>query len=247
MNLWVFSGGAARPPAEMAIEKIFSRGSLDGIDQSGNPAFTTSWCALNPALSAPIFILYAGPNISLQMSDRAANKPGLIEQIRTSKHPDLFIVLGFGVILGILLLFIMVVSPRPMAVVMESRSMDPNINMGDIIFVAQSDFLGSIQTWDDSQVSGYIKYNGYGDVIIYRPNGADSVNPIMHRALMWVDANQTVMLPLQNGKTVEYTAAHAGYITMGDNNPAPDQLSVYRKAGGRIEPVREEWVVGKAL
>jgi signal peptidase len=39
---------------------------------------------------------------------------------------------------------------------------------------------------------------------------------------------------------------HAGYITKGDNNIASDQGSTI--AGlGTLEPVKEEWVIGKAL
>ncbi|WP_265580362.1 signal peptidase I [Methanofollis aquaemaris] len=175
----------------------------------------------------------------------------MIEQIRTSKHPAVAIARDIAwavaVVAGIALVLFLVSGTWPAVVAIESGSMIPNMNIGDLVFVSASDRFGAFQTWEDGQVSGYMKYNDYGDVVIYRPNGADSVNPIIHRAIMWVEANQTVMLPLQNGYTAEYTAPHAGYITMGDNNPAPDQLSVYREVGGQIEPVKKEWVVGKAL
>jgi signal peptidase len=42
-------------------------------------------------------------------------------------------------------------------------------------------------------------------------------------------------------------AAHGGYITKGDNNAASDQGSLSFAGVGTIEPVAEEWVVGKAL
>ncbi|MBP2146716.1 signal peptidase [Methanofollis sp. W23] len=185
------------------------------------------------------------------MSDRAAKKPGVIEQIRTSKHPAVSIARDIAwavaVVAGIALVLFLVSGTWPAVVAIESGSMIPNMNVGDLVFVSAPERYGDFQTWEDGQASGYVKYNDYGDVVIYRPNGADSVNPIIHRALMWVEANQTVMLPLETGHTAEYTAPHAGYITMGDNNPAPDQLSVYREVGGQIEPVKKEWVVGKAL
>lgn len=185
------------------------------------------------------------------MSDRAARKPGVIEQIRTSKHPAVSIARDIAwavaVVAGIALVLFLVSGTWPAVVAIESGSMIPNMNVGDLVFVSASDRFGDFQTWEDGQASGYMKYNDYGDVVIYRPNGVDSVNPIIHRAIMWVEANQTVMLPLENGYAAEYTAPHAGYITMGDNNPAPDQLSVYREVGGQIEPVKKEWVVGKAL
>ena len=41
-------------------------------------------------------------------------------------------------------------------------------------------------------------------------------------------------------------SVHAGYITKGDNNIASDQGSTI--AGlGTLEPVKDEWVIGKAL
>ena len=44
-------------------------------------------------------------------------------------------------------------------------------------------------------------------------------------------------------------AAHAGVITKGDNpvtNVLPDQAGYFERYG-RVEPVKDEWIVGKAL
>lgn len=186
------------------------------------------------------------------MSDRTSPepKPGLIEQIRTSSNP----VVSFGrdvawavAVVGVIALVLFLVSGTwPAVVAIESESMVPNMNIGDLVFVAAPDRFGPLQTFQEGEVSGYEKYNRPGDVIIYRPNGDGSVHPIIHRAMMWVEGNETVQIPL-NGRTVWYTAPHEGYVTWGDNNPAPDQLSVYREVGGQIEPVKKEWVIGKAL
>ena len=43
-----------------------------------------------------------------------------------------------------------------------------------------------------------------------------------------------------------YTPPHEGYITWGDNNPRPDQGLNYPGIG-IIEPVKDEWMIGKAL
>ena len=45
---------------------------------------------------------------------------------------------------------------------------------------------------------------------------------------------------------MNYTVLHDGYITWGDNNPAPDQFVSYQGIG-TPEPVKDEWIVGKAL
>jgi signal peptidase len=72
-----------------------------------------------------------------------------------------------------------------------------------------------------------------------------SVHPIIHRAIQYVTTDPVTEI---KGVTfrVNYTPPHSGYITWGDNNPYPDQFSSIQGIG-RIEPVKEEWVVGKAL
>ncbi|TAJ45523.1 S24/S26 family peptidase [Methanofollis fontis] len=174
----------------------------------------------------------------------------LIDSFRESDHPMVSIardVLWAVAVVAVIALVLFLVSGTwPAVVAIESESMVPNMNVGDLVFVVAPDRFGPLQTWEDGQASGYLKYNDYGDVVIYRPNGADSVHPIIHRALMWVEANETVPMSFENGFSTTYTAPHEGYITKGDNNPVPDQVVSYPGLG-QIEPVREEWVVGKAL
>lgn len=126
----------------------------------------------------------------------------------------------------------------PAVVAIESESMVPNMNVGDLVFVVAPDRYGELHTWNESISTGYGKFNEYpdisgnrvlGDVIIYRPNGADSVHPIIHRAIVWYDEG-----------------TYAGYITKGDNNQNIDQIGGISGIG-QIIPVKKEWVVGKAL
>lgn len=126
----------------------------------------------------------------------------------------------------------------PAVVAVESESMVPNMNIGDLVFVVAPDRYGELMTWNESFDSGYGRFNEYpdiygnsvyGDVIIYRPNGVDSVHPIIHRAVAWYD-----------------DGTYAGYITKGDNNDHPDQMGGISGVG-QILPVKKEWVVGKAL
>ncbi|TAJ45864.1 S24/S26 family peptidase [Methanofollis fontis] len=189
------------------------------------------------------------------MSDKPSPppEPGLIDSFRESGHPLVSIardVLWAVAVVAVIALVLFLVSGTwPAVVAIESESMVPNMNVGDLVFVAAPDRFGPLQTREDGQASGYLKYNDYGDVVIYRPNGVDAVHPIIHRAMMWVWEGETVRNP--DGLTPGYTAPHEGYITWGDNritNPYPDQFSIAGIPGlGRIEPVREKWVVGKAL
>lgn len=249
-----------------------------------------------------------------------------IRKFRTSENPYVSLVRELlwviGVVGGIAILLLLLSGTWPAVVTIESGSMTPHMNIGDLVFVVQKDRFGEIQTWDEARSTGYMKYGDYGDVIIYQPNGAKNpvlsipflstgVHPIIHRAMTKIGANETVptyinpyrgqvtpkdYLPLTvtdttiDGYTVLTTggaipanitlspqdllirapegnyvfpaayltgsdgylwdagtvSAHGGYITKGDNNTASDQSSSY-KGLGQIEPVKDEWVVGKVL
>ena len=64
----------------------------------------------------------------------------------------------------------------------ESGSMAPNMQIGDLIFV-QSPHRTHIITYEEGMQLNYKSFNNYGDVIIYRPDGFSSVTPIIHRAM----------------------------------------------------------------
>ena len=79
------------------------------------------------------------------------------------------------------------------------------MNVGDLVVVVQKDRFGDLQIWDDGVNSGYKKFGDYGDVIIYRPNGATDMwasigllplskaqHPIIHRAMTWTEAGQSI-------------------------------------------------------
>ncbi|WAI02520.1 S24/S26 family peptidase [Methanogenium organophilum] len=143
-----------------------------------------------------------------------------------------------GVVGGVALLLFLVSGTWPAVVAVESGSMVPNMNVGDLVFVAAADRYGPLTSWAEGQEAGYAKFatypdlqgnQVYGDVIIYKPNGDTSVNPIIHRAVVWYDNTTT-----------------PGYITKGDNNPTVDQDAYYQDIG-YIQPVKKEWIVGKAL
>ncbi len=126
-------------------------------------------------------------------------------------------------------------------VAVESGSMIPHIEVGDIIFVQSIDRTQVI-TYEDGKNINYTSFGEYGDVILYKPNGIEGVTPIIHRAMYYVEQGQ----PMWTGGP---PAPHAGYITKGDNirtNPAYDQMALLDPEGRVMQPVEKEWVIGVA-
>jgi signal peptidase I len=157
---------------------------------------------------------------------------------------DLIWVVG---VVGLIALGLFLVSGTwPAVVTIESGSMVPNMNVGDLVLVVSADRFGNLTTSAEGARTGYGKFNThpssagepvYGDVIVYRPNGNTQYHPIIHRALEHVNESEAA---------ARFGADHAGYITKGDNNTIRDQDGGY--AGlGRLQPVKPEWIVGKAL
>ncbi|MDG6256533.1 MAG: S26 family signal peptidase [Methanomicrobiaceae archaeon] len=168
--------------------------------------------------------------------------PSVLSGLLKSDHPaasfarDLLWVIG--VVGAIALVLFLVSGTWPAVVAVESESMVPNMKVGDLVFVVEENRFGDLLTHEEGMRTGSGRFNAYpardgnpvyGDVIIYRPNGVDSVHPIIHRAMALTDRS-----------------GEGGYITRGDNNPVVDQNTILPGVGV-IEPVREEWIVGKAL
>ncbi|MGB9175667.1 MAG: S26 family signal peptidase [Methanoregula sp.] len=134
----------------------------------------------------------------------------LVDQFRTSDHWAVSLIRDLlwvvGVVGCIALLLFLICGTWPAVVTIESGSMIPNMNVGDLVVVVQKDRFGELQTWDDGNISGYKKFGDYGDVIIYRPNGITDTwasigllplskqHPIIHRAMTWTDAGEPVPL-----------------------------------------------------
>jgi signal peptidase len=192
----------------------------------------------------------------------------------------------------------------PAVVTIESESMVPHMNVGDLVFVVQADRFGPLQSWTEGKETGYTKFGDYGDIIIYKPNGGTKAqipiisslpfigdpvsqmlgaHPIIHRAMVYEGPGSTLVayvnpsggkhtptsyIPITKDNftaqgsiipspdpdigfivPLNSTDSHGGYITKGDNNWRSDQgsgLSHYTSLGA-IEPVKPEWIVGKAL
>jgi signal peptidase len=170
-----------------------------------------------------------------------------VRAFRESDHPAVSLARDVlwvvAVVGGIALALYLFAGTWPAVVTIESESMVPNMNVGDLVLVVDEDRFGPLTTWDEGQRTGHTSFGNYGDVIIYRPNGVDSVHPIIHRAMTYVDTEA-----VKNSELGAYYAdPHGGYITKGDNNPYIDQVNLRIEGVGVVEPVKKEWIVGKAL
>lgn len=142
----------------------------------------------------------------------------------------------------------------PPLVAVESGSMEPNMQVNDLVFVMEENrFPGAgahssgVVTARAGAESAYRQFGGYGDVIVYQPDGRDQATPIIHRAMFWVEAgenwceqaNPDHLGGVEPGAD-RCIADHSGFITKGDNNARYDQIQ------GLSDPVKPEWVVGTA-
>lgn len=132
------------------------------------------------------------------------------------------------------------------------------IDAGDMVLLVKVQGFDDIITQKEAENNGgYDSYGNYGDVIIYRKEGRNDVDQIIHRAMCWIDYNEddtyTVeSYDLYNVSSITipelelrgYKPSHSGYITKGDN-----PVTNYRsdQAGGICsEPIKLSWVTGKA-
>ena len=130
----------------------------------------------------------------------------------------------------------------------DSDSMSPNINTGDLVVVEDLS-RSRIITWDEAERKGYKSLNLPGDVIVYLPYGKEimnrtdeaksilglpypayKANPIIHRALYYVNQGQ----PMWEGGP---PAPFSGYITKGDHNDRIDQM-----VGAIIGPANASYI-----
>jgi len=157
-------------------------------------------------------------------------------------------------LVGLLLFGVSGVWPPMVAV--ESGSMDPNMQKGDLIFVTEPGRFAPDAAREDTGVVthqvgeevGYKTFNDYGTVIVYDSTG-NVGPPIIHRARFWVEdgenwydeANKAWVQGADNCEEMDHCPApHAGFITKGDNNAYYDQTN------NISPPVKADWVVGTA-
>ncbi|MFB6217921.1 MAG: S26 family signal peptidase [Halobacteriaceae archaeon] len=159
-------------------------------------------------------------------------------------------------LVGVLLFAVSGVWPPMVAV--ESPSMEPHMQPGDLVFLMEEDRLVPAAAQPGTGVVpraaaepvDYRRFGGYGDVIVYvtPQRQRRGQPPIIHRAQFWVEEGEN----WHKQADPEYVAAgscdaarfcpapHAGFITRGDAN------AYYDQSQGLSPPVRPEWVRGTA-
>jgi len=145
-------------------------------------------------------------------------------------------------------------------VAVESGSMQPHMDVGEFVFVMEDGrFPGpesqgdtGIVTANTGQEAGYRTFGGYGDVIVYQPDGNETKTPIIHRAMFWVENGENWYeragsTAIGNADSCEglanCPAPHAGFITKGDNSVTNSR---YDQLMGISSPVKPAWIVGTA-
>ncbi|MGB9964354.1 S26 family signal peptidase [Halobacterium hubeiense] len=147
----------------------------------------------------------------------------------------------------------------PPLVAVESGSMQPNMERGDLVFVMEEQrFAPEYATGDTGVVThetavrqGYSQFGGPGDVVVYKPYGNARQTPVIHRVRFWVDDGENWYSKADpdyvDADSCEALrncpAPHAGFITKGDNELTNDY---YDQARGISSPVKPAWVKGTA-
>nr|WP_224450189.1 S26 family signal peptidase [Haloprofundus salilacus] len=159
---------------------------------------------------------------------------------------------GIVVAVGVLLFAIAGVWPPMVAV--ESGSMEPHMQKGDLILITEPGRFApdagddsGVVTYAEGEDADYRSLGSYGSVVVYdNPNAAGP--PIIHRAMFrveagenWYDRANPDYITAENCEELEFCPApYDAYITKGDNNPTYDQTSTISA------PVKEEWITGVA-
>ncbi|QZY00873.1 S26 family signal peptidase [Halobaculum rubrum] len=156
-------------------------------------------------------------------------------------------------LIGLLLFAVSGVWPPMVAV--ESGSMEPHMERGDLVFITEPDRFSpefaygdtGIVTYETGAAEAYATFGDPGSVIVYHPPGSGG-SPIIHRARLhveedenWIDRANPDYLPATSCEDVPACPApYDGFITKGDANAEYDQVS------GIAPVVKSEWVRGVA-
>jgi len=167
---------------------------------------------------------------------------------------DIVTVVGSLLLIAGLLFATLGVWPPAMAI--ESGSMEPHIDTGDMVVMMDEDrFAGpgarhGVVTASAAERSGYDRFDAPGDVILFAPDGDRDRTPIIHRAMFHVERGENWYSradPAHLGdadscaELVDCPAPHSGFVTKGDANENYDQVYPTRST-----VVRPRWVIGTA-
>ena len=194
-----------------------------------------------------------------ETNQRDASGGGALYRFRHDREGPLMwireMLFSVAIVLVIGLILFGVSGVWPPMVAVESGSMEPNMEVGDLVFVTEPGRLApdtadndvGVVTHEIGETTDYRTFGSYGSVVIYRPPGR-TASPIIHRAMFhveegenWYDrADDRYHSAADCGELDHCPAPHDGFITLGDDNSAYDQ------ANGLAAPVKAEWVTGVA-
>jgi signal peptidase len=206
-----------------------------------------------------------------EAGDGTEDPSGVVDWLRwfwtTEETPAVYVrdvVTSVGAVLLVGLLLFAASGIWPPMVAIESSSMEPNMERGDLVFVMSEDrFVPDTAPTNDGESTGVVpadraaevghtEFNRPGDVIVYERNGRSSATPVIHRAMLWVEdgenwygrANPDALGNAENCQALRHCPApHAGFITKGDNDGTNGQ---YDQVTGLSAPVKPAWVIGTA-
>jgi signal peptidase len=159
------------------------------------------------------------------------------------------------VVFALALVLLLVSGVWPPLVAIESGSMDPNMQKGDLVFVTETGRFGAEEAFRDTGVvthrtgmeTGHRSFGAAGSVVIFDPPERHGP-PVIHRVRFWVEDGEN-WYPMADERYVDAggcaelsncPAPHSGFVTKGDHNGRYDQAS------GIAAPVKPSWITGTA-
>lgn len=137
------------------------------------------------------------PDEGGESSDREDKEPQSLRESLILLGRDVAIaIVVVLIVFGIIFLY---TQNWPPEVVIESRSMQHSdtdsfigvIDTGDIVLVQVAPSKSHVVTWVEGRAASHATYSDFGDVIVYRPPTNPSGTPWIHRAILYVEWNDT--------------------------------------------------------
>ncbi|SEA17955.1 signal peptidase, endoplasmic reticulum-type [Haloplanus vescus] len=200
-----------------------------------------------------------GDAVETERSGDGEEPAGPIRRVATATDGLLLVVrettLSVGAVVAIGLLLFAISGVWPPMVAVESGSMEPHMQKGDLVFITDTGRFTpdaahndtGVVTRDAARETGYWKFGAHGSVVVY-DNPTRGGPPVIHRAQFWVSegenwydrANPEYVTAPDCDAMPNCPAPNAGFVTKGDANGQYDQVN------GISEPVKPEWIVGVA-
>lgn len=107
------------------------------------------------------------------------------------------ILIAVAIVAGLFLTMFAYAANWPPLVVVESRSMQHAdgesdigiMDTGDLVLVKKTGSRADIKTYYEGRQANHTTYGDFGDVIIYQRAGSAQQTPIIHRAIIYLEAN----------------------------------------------------------